>query len=138
MVHQLLSLALIAVACAAVLPVVARPVFAQTHNDADAFFSGTVVSNSPDSVTVTRTIQGKNPERRTFIINAGTTIEGHLKQNSRVTVRFAASEEGDVALSIIVRENSNRQDRRTYSRRVTASTSSPPLLEYLPGPSQGQ
>jgi hypothetical protein len=138
MVYQILPLALVAVALTALLPVVGTPVFAQAQNDADAFFSGTVVSNSPDRVTVARTIQGKNPERRTFIINAGTTIEGHLKQNSRVTVRFAVSEEGDVALSIIVRENSNRQDRRTYSRSLNAAAGSPAFFEHLPGPAQGQ
>jgi hypothetical protein len=85
--------------------------FGQASNEADAFFSGTVVDNSPERVTVSRSIQGKSPERRSFIINSDTTIEGKLKNNSRVTVRFAPSESGDVALSIIVREGSGRNGK---------------------------
>jgi hypothetical protein len=138
MVHQILPLAFVAVVLAALLPVAGSAVFAQAQDDADAFFSGTVLTNSPDRVTVTRRIQGKSPERRTFIINAGTTIEGQLKQNSRVTVRFATSEEGDVALSIIVRETSNRQDRKTYSQSLAASTGSPTFFQDLPRPPQGE
>ena len=84
-------------------------VSAQTPNEADAFFSGTVVEHGSDRVTVSRTIQGKSPERRTFLITSSTTVEGNLKENSRVTVRFVTSENGDVALSIIVREKSNQK-----------------------------
>lgn len=111
--------------------------FGQSRAEADFFFSGVVVDNSSDRVTVSRTIQGKNPELRTFIINSGTTIEGHLKHNSRVTVRFAAADGGDVALSIIVRDSSRRNEKKTSGLPRTAS-GRPSFLDYLAGAAERQ
>lgn len=104
--------------------------FGQTGTDAASFFSGTVVENSSSQITVARTIQGRSPERRTFIINSGTTIEGHLKDKSRVTVRFASGENGDVALSIIVRDS--RTEKRRGSGRPGPPPGSPAFLHHLP------
>jgi hypothetical protein len=74
------------------------------ETDAAAFFSGTVTALGEGKVSVSRTILGKSPETRTFILNEKTKIEGQLKMKSRVTVRFAPSDEGDMAVSIVVRD----------------------------------
>jgi hypothetical protein len=69
----------------------------------DGFFSGNVLEITAEQVIVSRTILGKPAEQRTFKILATTKIEGKMKQKSRVTVRYAPGDEGNVALSIIVR-----------------------------------
>ena len=69
------------------------------------FFSGTVSDFSSGRLTVSRNHLGKN-ESRSFVITQDTKVEGRLRKDARVTVRFRASEEGDVALHIIVRNNS--------------------------------
>jgi hypothetical protein len=53
-------------------------------------------------VTVSRNHLGKN-ESRSFLITQETKVEGRIRVNARVTVRFRAADEGDVALHIIVR-----------------------------------
>lgn len=72
------------------------------------FFSGTVTELASDKLSVSRTILGKADEQRTFRITSATRIEGKLKLRSRVTVQFAAGEEGDVAVSIVVRDKPER------------------------------
>jgi hypothetical protein len=42
-------------------------------------------------------------ERRTFAITADTKIEGRLRAGSRVTVRYAAGDNGDMCILIVVR-----------------------------------
>src|SRR5262245_50614368 len=81
--------------------------------DADFFYSGTVAEFSKEKVIVARAILGKPAEKRTFLLNADTKIEGKLKAKSRVTVRFGPSDDGDVALSILVRDGT-RQDKKKY------------------------
>jgi hypothetical protein len=71
---------------------------------ADQFFSGNVLEFGADRVVVERQVLGKSNEKRTFVITASTRIEGELQRNARVTVRFVSAEEGDVAVSIIVRK----------------------------------
>lgn len=66
------------------------------------FFSGIVAELPEGKITVSRTALGKS-ENRSFIIGSETKIEGKLKQNVRVTVRFRTSGDGDVAVHIIVR-----------------------------------
>lgn len=75
----------------------------QTTPENDGFFSGNVVEVAANHVTVTRTILNKRPERRTFRIDGNTKVEGKMKPQSRVTVRYAPGDDGDVALSILVR-----------------------------------
>jgi hypothetical protein len=82
---------------------------AQERNEMDGFFSGTVSEVAQDKVIVARTVLGKAPENRTFVINSETKVEGKIKQKSRVTVRYAPGEQGDVALSILVRD---RQEKK--------------------------
>ena len=69
----------------------------------DQFFSGIVTALTETSVTVTRTVLGKESTVRTFIITPETHIEGKPKTKSRVTVRFVPDENGDRAVRIIVR-----------------------------------
>jgi hypothetical protein len=68
-----------------------------------AFFSGTVAAVAENSVTVTRSVPGKPDETRSFSITEETVVEGKLKAGARVTVGYTQSEQGDLALRIIVR-----------------------------------
>jgi hypothetical protein len=76
-----------------------------------SFFSGTVADFSSSRVTVSRNHLGKN-ESRTFVITQETKVEGRIRNNARVTVRFRSAEEGDVAVHIIVRGNGAQSARR--------------------------
>ncbi|MBS1876319.1 MAG: hypothetical protein JSU00_24100 [Acidobacteria bacterium] len=84
----------------------------QTAPENDGFFSGNVVELTSDRVSVTRTILNKRPEKRSFRINAGTKVEGKLKVKSRVTVRYAPEDDGDVALSILVRPDRSSDSKK--------------------------
>lgn len=79
---------------------------------ADSFFSGTVAELEQEKVIVARTILGKPAEKRTFLLNADTKVEGKLKPKSRVTVRFAAGEQGEVALAILVRDKEKKDPHK--------------------------
>lgn len=68
------------------------------------FFSGTVVGVSKHEIRVVRTIPGREPRQRVFVVAPDTKVEGRLEANSRVTVRYVPAEESDVAVHIIVRE----------------------------------
>jgi hypothetical protein len=72
------------------------------------FFSGTVTDFSADRISVSRTVLGKPAEVRTFIITGETKIEGRPRAKGRVTVGFKSTDEGDVAVRIIVRNNSQQ------------------------------
>jgi hypothetical protein len=67
------------------------------------FVSGTVTDLPPGRIVVNRAVLGKPPEERSFLITSQTKIEGKLRVNARVTVGFRPSDEGDVAMRIIVR-----------------------------------
>lgn len=67
------------------------------------FVSGTVAEFSEGRIVVNRAVIGKPPENRTFLITGDTKIEGKLRNGARVTVGFKPSDEGDVAVRIIVR-----------------------------------
>lgn len=66
-------------------------------------YSGTVVDLDKEKITVSRAVTGKPAEKRSFLMKTETKVEGKLKTRARVTVGFVASEEGDVAMRIIVR-----------------------------------
>ena len=59
----------------------------------DTFFSGTVAESTPDTLTVSRRISGKQ-EKRTFRVTPQTKIEGKLQPKVRVTVQYSTDEEG--------------------------------------------
>lgn len=83
----------------------------QPASDADTFFSGNVVESAPDHIVVSRTILGKPPEKRRFVMNGQTKVEGRLRNKVRVTVRYEPTPDGDVALSVLVRESApDKQD----------------------------
>ena len=68
------------------------------------FFSGTVVSVSTTQVTVRRRALVSNAMTKTFVIDAGTKIEGKLRVKANVTVQYLAGDEGQArAIRIIVR-----------------------------------
>ncbi len=71
------------------------------------FYSGTVSEVPEGKVTVVRSLLGKAPETRTFIITADTKVEGRLRVKARVTVGYRTTDDGDVAVRIIVRNQQN-------------------------------
>jgi len=76
---------------------------------ANSNFSGIVTDIKPDSITVVRKLPAKDPVTRTFEMDAKTTVEGQIRENARVTVRYATRGDGSLrALHIIVRPESRR------------------------------
>ena len=71
----------------------------------DEFFSGSVQEFSDTSVTVSRSLPGKSPEPRVFVLDVETKVEGKLKKLARVTVGYRNHEGQEVAWRIIVRES---------------------------------
>ena len=56
------------------------------------------------SLTVNRTVLGKNSSTKTFILTAETMYEGGKPQvRAQVTIRYVTTEDGDRALRVIVR-----------------------------------
>ena len=67
-------------------------------------FSGTVTKLTGESVTVVRKIAGHDAVTREFLRGGSTKVEGKLRENVRVTVRYKAGGDGGfVAIYIIVR-----------------------------------
>lgn len=87
-------------------PAVSRPegspgAAAQIHSQ---YFSGFVAEMAPGSLTVTRkSAPGHDTLRRVFVMDRQTKVEGKLKLNARVTVRFEATPAGERAVRILVR-----------------------------------
>ena len=70
----------------------------------DQMFSGTVTSVEDTSLTATRSGQGNTPVTKTFAITPETQFDGGRPNvNSRVTVRYITTDEGDRAIRVIVR-----------------------------------
>ena len=69
---------------------------------AGTFFAGTVEVYTAQKITVSRTVLGKT-EKREFKITPETKIEGKLRARVRVTVRYVASDDGEIAKLIVVR-----------------------------------
>lgn len=67
-------------------------------------FSGNVVELLTDKLTVSRSILGGHAEKRTFLLNSETKIEGKLRLNAKVTVGYETKDDGDVAHLIVVRQ----------------------------------
>ena len=66
-------------------------------------FAGDIVNLSAAKVTVARSILGKPTEQRAFWIKPETKVEGKLKMKVKVTVGWVPSEDGDIAVLIVVR-----------------------------------
>jgi hypothetical protein len=72
---------------------------------ANSYFSGSVTDVKPDSITVVRKLPAKDPVARTFTMDAKTTVEGRIRENARVTVRYTTQQDGSLrAVHIIVRQ----------------------------------
>ena len=69
----------------------------------DDTFSGPIVELTTSKIVISRSILGKQPEKRTFVIKVDTRIEGKLRVRAKVTVGFITNDEGDVARLIVVR-----------------------------------
>lgn len=67
------------------------------------FVSGTVVELSQSRIVVHRVVLGKPGEDRAFVMRSETKVEGRLRRGARVTVGFRMTDEGDVAMRVIVR-----------------------------------
>jgi len=83
------------------------PLFSQAEeNDTvkkpDAFFAGSVVESTAETLTVSRTVLGKK-QTRTFAVTSDTKVEGLLGAKARVTVRYTTDDSGDTAVLIVVR-----------------------------------
>ena len=73
-----------------------------TSKAADAFFAGTVMELTSETITVARTVRGK-AESRKFQLTPQTKTEGKLAARVRVTVRYITDDDGDTATLIVVR-----------------------------------
>ena len=62
-----------------------------------------VVSSSPSQITVSQKGLSRESVTKTFTIDASTKVEGVLKPNAKVTVRYVAAEGGFRAIRILVR-----------------------------------
>ncbi len=68
------------------------------------YFSGYIAEFSSGSLTVTKKgSPSHDGERHVFLMDAQTKVEGKLRANARVTVRFESAPNGDRAVRIIVR-----------------------------------
>ena len=106
----LISLALLIALSTPVLPLAAR---AQEQGSVPPennyeFFSGTILELSEGKITVARAVLGKPAENRSFLVTSATVIEGKLKTRVRVTVGYKPTNDGDLAVRIIVRQQDKR------------------------------
>lgn len=100
-----------------VLCLTALTAFAQAD-----IFSGTVTARPADSVTVVRKVPARPDESRVFVIDKDTKIEGKLRVNARVTVRFLAKAGGTFqALRIIVRPDAKTSTGAGRAERATSN-----------------
>jgi hypothetical protein len=68
------------------------------------FFAGVVAELDEGHIKVSRSLLGKPPESRTFLVNANTKMnKTFVKVKAKVTVRYRRMPEGDVALEVQIR-----------------------------------
>ncbi len=69
-------------------------------------FSGTIESVAEGSLTA---IRNGSKDSKTFVVNSETRFEGPKPSvNSRVTIRYRATVQGDLAVRVIVRSPANK------------------------------
>jgi hypothetical protein len=103
---RLVSALFLALVSSSALPPIYPQNTAQTGTTLtkDQFFTGTVTAIDDESLTVNRTVLGKNSSTKTFILTVDTRFEGGKpKVRAQVTVRFVMSDEGDTAVHVILR-----------------------------------
>ena len=81
-----------------------KPDSPKTEPKYDDTFSGSIIELTTSKITVSRSILGKPAEKRVFLINSDTRIEGKLHVKVKVTIGFVSSDDGDVARLIVVRQ----------------------------------
>ncbi len=81
------------------------------QENSDGFFSGLVISIADDKLVVSREVLGKPAEQHTFRVNPDTKVEGKLKAKARVTVRYTPTDDGDLAIRIIVRDKMDNKKK---------------------------
>ena len=81
-----------------------KPDTPKTEPKYDDTFSGSIIELTTSKITVSRSILGKPAEKRVFLINSDTRIEGKLHVKLKVTIGFVSSDDGDVARLIVVRQ----------------------------------
>jgi hypothetical protein len=69
----------------------------------DQTFSGPIVEVTATQITVSRSILGKPAEKRSFLLQSDTRIEGKLRVRVKVTVGYVSTDDGDVARLVVVR-----------------------------------
>jgi hypothetical protein len=99
--HEFVALFFGLIATVRVLASAEEP--AEPEEPSYEFFSGNVVEVQSGKLTVSRTIMDKQPERRSFLMKPDTRVEGKLKSKVRVTVGYTTTDEGDIALRVVVR-----------------------------------
>jgi hypothetical protein len=92
----------------AVMPAQENPPAAEPAYE---FFSGNIVQFTDTKMTVARTALGQT-ENRDFLITPETKVEGKLRNKARVTVGFKSSDQGDVAVRVIVRSSGSAAPKK--------------------------
>jgi hypothetical protein len=85
-------------------PDLSKPDSPKTEPKYDDTFSGSIIELTTSKITVSRSILGKPAEKRVFLINSDTRIEGKLHVKLKVTIGFVTSDDGDMARLIVVRQ----------------------------------
>jgi hypothetical protein len=83
----------------------AAPADNQHEPKYDQTFSGPVIELTATKITVSRSILGKQ-EKRSFLLQSDTRIEGKLRMHVKVTVGYISTDDGDVARLVVVRPKS--------------------------------
>ena len=81
-----------------------KPDSPKTEPKYEDTFSGSIIELTTTKITVSRSILGKPAEKRVFLIDSDTRIEGKLHVKLKVTIGFISSDDGDVARLIVVRQ----------------------------------
>jgi hypothetical protein len=77
-----------------------------TTSAKDQFFTGIVTAIDENKLTVNRMVLGKNSATKTFLVTAETKFEGGMPRvRAQVTVRYVATDEGDTAVTVILRRS---------------------------------
>ena len=104
--HAVLVLLLFSAAVAPVFPQTGVVQAGSTPAAKDQFLTGLVTAIDDESLTVSRAATGKNSATKTFVVNETTRFEGGKPQvRARVTVRYVTTEDGDVAVHVILRRS---------------------------------
>lgn len=86
------------------------PVDSQREPKYDQTFSGPVIELTATKITVSRSILGKH-EKRSFLLQSDTRIEGKLRMHVKVTVGYISTDDGDVARLVVVRAKTVDKNR---------------------------